>query len=177
VTVDIAAIEQHLWPRGGNRDVWMIVDGARDRKIYWEITNSHLECSCLYSGDIPFELEAVAPHLVQLEFEDKSTRELIRRAWGNSWGIFLTCDASMVRLRRHLRGFLVVQDWSGKRLVFRYYDPRVFREYLPTCTSDELKTVFGPVQQFWAENETSEHLLKFDFQRGTLVKSEIPVTS
>jgi hypothetical protein len=175
VSVDVVAIEQQLWPQGGNRDVWMIVDAARDRRIYWELTNSHLECTCLYSGDIPFELEAVAPHLAQLEFADKSTRELITRAWGKSWGVFLGCEANMKRLRRHLRTFLIVQDWSGKRLLFRYYDPRVLRVYLPTCTVEELKTVFGPIKQFWTENETAERLVSFDFTRGTLRKSEVDI--
>lgn len=177
MTIDLAAMERQLWPRGGNRDVWMILDGARDKKIYWELTNSHLECACLYSGDIPFELEAVAPHLVQLEFEDKSTRELIKKAWGKSWGVFLTCEANMKRLRRHLRTFLVVHDSRGKRLLFRYYDPRVLRTYIPTCRMDELKTVFGPIKQFLTENETSDRLLNFDFSRGTLLKSEIEVAT
>jgi hypothetical protein len=175
MNLDVMSVEQQLWPYGGNRDVWMIVDAARDKKIYWDLSNSHLECTCLYSGDIPFELEAVAPHLVQLEFEDSSTRDFIARSWGKSWGVFLNCEASMKRLRRHLRSFLLVQDWSGKRLIFRYYDPRVLRVYLPTCTSDELKSIYGPIKQFWTENDTADSLLKFDFNTGRLVKSDVSV--
>jgi hypothetical protein len=30
-------------------------------------------------------------------------------------------------------------------LLFRYYDPRVLRVYLPSCRPSELETVFGPV--------------------------------
>ena len=100
--VDVSAIETQLWPHGSNRDVYMVLDGARDRRIYSDLMNSHLIYSCLYSGDIAYEIEIAAPHLVQLEYEDKSTRSLIQRAWGNSWGIFLKSDARMERLRRHL---------------------------------------------------------------------------
>jgi hypothetical protein len=175
--LDYAAIERQLWPYGGDRDVWMIIDPARERRIYFDLINSHLEYTCLYSGNIADELEAVAPHLVQLGFEDKDTRELVTRSWGRSWGVFLRCPARMERLRRHLRTFLMVNDWTGKRLLFRYYDPRVLRVYLPTCTAEELKTVFGPVTDFWTEDSSSQQLLGFSFSRGRLAESNIPVTA
>ena len=90
--VDVGAIESQFWPYGSNRDVYMVLDGARDRRIYSDLMNSHLIYSCLYSGDLAYEIEVAAPHLVQLEYEDKSTRSLIQRAWGNSWGIYLKSD-------------------------------------------------------------------------------------
>lgn len=173
---DIAAIEQRFWPAGSNRDVYMILDGGRDRRIYSDLMNSHLIYSCLYSGDIPFELEVAAPHLVQLEFEDKFTRTLIEKSFGKSWGVFLKSDTRMERLRRHLRTFLRVKSWRGQSLVFRYYDPRILRIYLPTCTSDELQRVFGPIQQFWTENEDADGLLQFQFSRGKLTQETIDVT-
>ena len=174
--VDIEAIEQEFWPYGGNRDVYMIIDAAHDRRIYSDLVNSHLNYSCLYSGDLPFELEVAAPHLIQLEFEDKYSRDLIERSWGKSWGIFLKSETRMERLRRHLRTFLRVRSYDGKILLFRYYDPRVLRVYLPTCTSDELQTVFGPIKHFWTENEEAESLLRFDFVRGKLQEQQISVT-
>jgi hypothetical protein len=173
VTPDIARIEQQLWPNGAGRSVYMILDGARDRRIYSDLMNSHLIYSCLYSGDLAFELEVAAPHLVQLEFEDKFTRGLIQRSWGNSWGVFLKSDTRMERLRRHLRSFLRVKNWRGQNLVFRYYDPRILRVYLPTCTTDELQTVFGPIQQFWTENDDADTLLEFSFHRGKLTQDNI----
>jgi hypothetical protein len=173
--VDIDAIERQLWPYGSNRDIWMILDGARDRRIYSDLMNSHLIYSCLYSGDIAYELEVAAPHLVQLEFEDKSTRSLIQRAWGNSWGIFLKSDARMERLRRHLRTLLTVRSWRGEQLLFRYYDPRILRVYLPTCTTDEIRTVYGPITHYSTETESGESMLRFDSQLGKLMQEEIRV--
>jgi hypothetical protein len=60
--------------------------------------------------------------------------------------------------------------------MFRYYDPRVLRVYLPTCTSDELKTVYGPVQQYFAETDTGEGLTRFEVKTGKLVAEELDVT-
>ncbi len=172
-------LEDTLWPKGGARDVWAIVDGARERRVYITLLDSYLNYKCLYSGTLPPELEASAPYLVQLEHEDQYTRRLLNLAWGNSWGVFLKCDTSIETLRRHLRGFLLVQDWRARRLVFRYYDPRVLRVYLPTCTPEELRTVFGPIERFWMEDESPETMLEFRFDGRKLQvgQTSFPVES
>jgi hypothetical protein len=171
----LARIEEQFWPKGERRDVWMILDAARDRRIFRMLLESHFDYSCLYSGTLPPALEIVAPYLVQLEFEDRYTRRLIEQAWANSWGVFLRSNTRMDKLRRHLRSFLVVRDPKGESLVFRYYDPRVLRVYLPTCTREELRTVFGPVECFWTEAENTETLLEFKFDQAKMSSNIIPL--
>lgn len=173
----LSRIEEYLWPHGERRDVWLIADAARDREIFRMLLECHLNYSCLYSGPLPSALEIAAPYLVQLDYDYRDTRRFIREAWGNNWGVFLRCDASLERLRRHLRGFLVVRDPGGSRLVFRYYDPRILRIYLPTCTKDELDSVFGPIECFWTEGITTENLLEFRFERGKLVQRTLSLTA
>ena len=163
-------MEENLWPRGEKRDIWMILDAARDRMIFRMLLECGLEYSCLYSGPLPPALEIAAPYLVQLEYQDRYTRRFLENAWGNSWGVLLKCDAGLNKLRRHLRQFLVVRDPRGSRLVFRYYDPRVLRVYLPTCNTEELRTVFGPIQCFWTESKTADNMLEFRFSQGKLVQ-------
>jgi hypothetical protein len=70
---------------------------------------------------------------------------------------------------------LVVRDSSGNRLVFRYYDPRVLRVYLPTCVTAELRTVFGPIEGFWTESESPEKMLEFRFRDRGLEERTIPL--
>jgi hypothetical protein len=53
-------------------------------------------------------------------------------------------------------------------MLFRYYDPRVLRVYLPTCVTSELRTVFGPIDCFWTEAERSEKMLEFAFRNNLL---------
>ena len=160
MNLSVSWIEEVLWPRGERRDIWMIVDGARDPSIFPVLLGCHLNYSCLYSHVRP-ALEAAAPYLVQLEYLDSDTRRILKRAWGKSWGILLKCDLRVDRLRRHLRQFLVVRDQRGNRLVFRYYDPRVLRVYLPASAAEELRSVFGPIQFFWTEGESPEDMLEF----------------
>jgi len=87
--------------------------------------------------------------------------------------VFLKSGSSLPRLRKHLREFLVVRDAAGRRLVFRYYDPRVLRVYLPTCTTDELRTVFGPIDTFWMEGEDPAEMVEFVFDGRKLHRNSI----
>ncbi|MBC7925575.1 MAG: DUF4123 domain-containing protein, partial [Bryobacteraceae bacterium] len=122
----LTRIENLLWPHGFRRDVWMIVDAARDASIFGMLLDCfYSQHWCLFSGSLSPELTVVAPYLIQLDYDDQKTRRFIRRAWGNSWGVFLKCDTRLDTLRRHLRRFLVVRDPQGSQLMFRYYDPRV----------------------------------------------------
>ena len=166
-------LEKCLWPHGFRRDTWMVVDGARDPRIRPLLRELHLEHYCLYRGQLPPALEAAAPYLVQLDPDDPETRRFLGQAWGNSWGIFLKCGAHANTLRRHLREFLVVRDADGNRLVFRYYDPRVLRIFLPTCTAGELRELFGPIDVFWAEDERPDSVLEFGCDQTGLIGRRI----
>ena len=170
-------VMRELWPRPNTRDVWAILDGARDRRVYGFLLDSYLNYSCLYAGPLPPEVEIAAPYLVQLEPDDKYTQRLIEQSWGNSWGVFLKCDIRMERLRKHLRTFLKVRDHRNRSLVFRYYDPRVLRVYLPTCVASELATVYGPIDRFWIESESPDTLLEFRFDRKSLIQKRVSVTA
>lgn len=157
-------IIETLWPGSAPKgsSVWAILDAARDERIYPALLTSRLEFLSLYSGKLPETLKRAAPYLVELAPTYRFTRPLLDMGWGQSWGVFLRTRDSR-NLRHHLRGFLRVQDESGRTLVFRYYDPRVLRVYLPTCLPGELKTVFGPIDAFLVEGARGEQLLEFSF--------------
>lgn len=166
-------VEGCLWPNGFSRDAWMIVDAARDQRIFGLLLDCfYSQHTCLFSGAIGPQLQMVAPYLVQLDHDDQKTRRFISQAWGNSWGIFLKCDTRLETIRRHLRTFLRVRDESGRHLMFRYYDPRILRVYLPTCTASELSAVFGPIEHFLVEDERPDTLLQFSREGQELLTKE-----
>jgi hypothetical protein len=125
--------------------IYAVLDGARDRHIRGFALDSHAPCWCLYRGELPAALENAAPWLLRLTPGSAYTDELFARGWNESWGILLASRAPSRDLRRHLRRFLLARTEAGRKLLFRYYDPRVLRIYLPTCTPDELATFFGPI--------------------------------
>lgn len=145
-------VELALWPQGESTpgSLWAILDCARDRQIHGQLVMSRLDYQCLYAGDVPTELRLVAPHMVELSPRYAFTRSLLSQGWGKSWGVFARIS-DPTALRHHLRKLLTVRDEAGRKLLFRFYDPRVLRNYLPTCTRNELAEVFGPVTRYLTE--------------------------
>jgi hypothetical protein len=170
------AVLKVLWPEGSasKLSVWGILDCARDPKIYLALLESRLEFRCLYSGRLPRALESNAPHLVELLPGHRLTLRWLEEGWGRSWGVMVKIDDSS-NLRHHLRKFLKVRDEGGRTLLFRYYDPRVLRAYLPTCTDDECAQLFGPVHAYIAEASDGEGGLEFGLRQGRLVQQRFVI--
>ena len=42
---------------------------------------------------------------------------------------------------------------GGKRMIFRFYDPRVMRIFIPTCDAEQRTEFFGNIQHFFVEAE------------------------
>ena len=156
-------------------DVYAVLDCARDRRIHPWIHRRALDFTSLYRGPVAPALDRCAPYLVHLYRRQAFTRELLTLGWGNNWGIFLATTASMETLRVHLRRFLRVRDERGRRLLFRYYDPRVLRVYLPTCRADELRFVFGPIARVQVENTSADALIRFHDDHGTLITESVRI--
>jgi hypothetical protein len=175
-------IQQTLWPEGlpGFTKVFTIVDGAQDRRIYGAVDGSRQDRSSLYSvdrrwggQDLPWQLLMAGPYLVELDPDELFTRYLLRNGWDRHWGIFFRSDADMQKVRRHFRDLLVVRDEKGRKLMFRYYDPRVLRAYLPTCLPGELRTIFGPVNVYLVPGDDPETVIVFRFDGAHLSKDVI----
>jgi hypothetical protein len=155
--------------------LYAILDAARDTRIHSRLCESRIEAVSLFRGDKALELADVAPYLVPLHREDDFIDWLLTYGWGNSWGIVVETTAGLRELRRHFQGFVMAYDPQGKPLYFRFYDPRVFRIYLPTCNESELKTVFGPVSSFYAEGEDPNWLIQYVLAAGKLVERKVRI--
>jgi len=157
--------------------VFAILDGASVPGLQQKLIDHEPPNVCLYAGDLKPDMKEVAPYLVKLDREGPFTDWIFERGWGQHWGVFVESGADLTVLRRHLRSFLKVHDPSGKPLLFRYYDPRVLRVYLPTCNAEELKTLFGPVQAYAMEDESGAGLLRFRLKNGALAKQTEQIPS
>ncbi|HBY59449.1 MAG TPA: DUF4123 domain-containing protein [Solibacterales bacterium] len=177
MTITQSAVREALWPENlpSRMNVYAILDGARDKRIFEAVLRTYQEKCCLFAGDLPWQVEQAAPHLVQLDPDEALTRVVCQQGWGNAWGIFLRTETSFVRLRKHLRRFLRVRDERGKWMLFRYYDPRVMRIYLPTCNAHELETVFGPIDTFVVEDAGAVRALEYRMERNKLKITEVPL--
>ena len=171
----VSLARQRLWPAGAAAaSVWAVLDLARDPRIYALLLESRLEFLSLYSGRLPRELERVSPHMVELLPGHAFTARLIEQSLGMSWCVFMRID-DPTALRPHLRKLLKVRAEDGRTLIFRWYDPRVLRAYLPTCRPDEQRAFFGPMTSMWAEGEGGRSLLEFRFDRRGFGTQTIPL--
>jgi hypothetical protein len=164
VRVDTAAVVRQLWPPSfSDTSVFALLDGARDRRIEPMIRESELEAECLYAGDLTRRLRAAAPHIVRLEPTSELLEAMLTDGWSQSWGVFALGwrGATLARLKRHFRQFLRAKDEAGNVLIFRFYDPRVLRVYLPTCTAEEARAFFGPVDMFLMEGDRPDRLMAY----------------
>lgn len=147
--------------REGEDALFGVLDAARDEQVVPFLYGSGLQFQSLYEGLRGEELALVAPYLVSFPPDASAFPELVEQAWGESWGVFLRASASFRDLRRHLRRLLRVELDGGEQVLFRFYDPRVLRAYLPTCTGDEAAQFFGPVICFVTEGRRGESALRF----------------
>ncbi len=136
-----------------NEPLYAVLDGARDRAIRGWLVSTRAPSWCLYAGALTEPLLDAAPHLLRLGRGHPYVDVLFERGFGNAWGVLLACSGPARALRRHLRTFLRVRTEDGRYMAFRWYDPRVLRLYLPTCTPGELASVFGPISAFACEGE------------------------
>jgi hypothetical protein len=105
---------------------------------------------------------------VRLEADSPFTEWVLRDGWGVHWGVFIVSAANLRTLRNHFREFLRVELPDRRTVLFRYYDPRVFRSFVPACNAAELGKFFGPVQSFVVEGETPEAGVKYSLAGNAL---------
>ncbi|MEI8394317.1 MAG: DUF4123 domain-containing protein [Rhodospirillaceae bacterium] len=150
---------QVLYPEPFNPEapsfLYAVLDAARDPAIYRALYDHEGEVPirCLYQGDLAQELSEVAPYLVQLDREAPFTAWLLENSWGNSWGILARSPELFDEVRRHFRKFTIVSTEAGKSLLFRFYDPRVLRNFLPIATPDQVQQLFGVIEKYVLEDE------------------------
>jgi hypothetical protein len=171
-----------LWPKGDQLttpQVYAVLDGARDKRIVPMIRLSRLEYMCLYGGRLSPALEAAAPYLVHLTPKAAFFRQLVEDGWGQSWGIITVVppDVTLQQQRRHLRTLLRVQDPDGRVLVFRFYDPRVLRTFLPTCSGDQAREVFGPIPSIVAESADAAAMIAYARRNHGVESHRVPLAA
>ena len=127
--------------------LYMVLDGARDPRIVELLHEAPDEHRSLYEGTRGEALEAVAPYLVRLRDDSGLLERLILEGWERRWGVFLASPLSFRDMRRHLRRFLMVEvEDTRQRLYFRFYDPGVLREFMPTCSVRQVADLLGEAE-------------------------------
>jgi hypothetical protein len=141
--------------------LFAILDAARDPLVYLRITECAERKQSLYEGPEADRLSFFAPYLISLPRNSPFLEQLVREGWGNAWGVYLTCDKPFEEVRRHLRHFLMVElEGKKQKVLFRFYDPRVLREFLAQCIPKEATEFFGPIKRYVLEGKDQGEVLR-----------------
>jgi len=167
-----SVLREHLFA-DPNASVFALLDGASVAGLVQKLWETKPEHYCLFPGELEPDMAEVAPYVVKLDPDAPFTQWVMDGAWGNHWGVFAVAPATGRQMRGHCRSLVEVFGPDGDPMIFRYYDPRVLRTFLPTCQAQELNEMFGPTLTYWAEAEDPDVLLCFRNEQGTLGKQEI----
>jgi hypothetical protein len=162
----IGALAQLLWMSPDDR-VYVLLDGASIPNLLDRLYgDKRPEFECLHRGELEPDMAEVAPYLVALDRGSEFAEWVMAQGWGNHWGIFAVSQSDLRALHFHLRTLTMVYSPEGKPMLFRYYDPRVLRTFLPTCVPEQIRQMFGPVARFVAEGESPAAALTFTHVNG-----------
>lgn len=124
-----------LGPARDAGSLYGVFDSARDPRIIVLLNESIEEHASLYEGDKAAVLDDVAPYMVKFAPDSRLLERLLAEGWGKSWGLYLIAPEPWKIVRRQLRRFLMVLDeGANERMYFRFYDPRVMREFHSVAT-------------------------------------------
>lgn len=143
-----------------------LVDAARDPQLFPLIKQTP-EHACMFAGEIEPPLDRASPYIVRATPNNPLFHAWREQGWGQSWGIWCRAAGPLADVRRHFRKFLQAQLPDGKVVLFRFYDPRVWRVYLPTCEPADLAGWFAGIDEYAAEAETGG-LVRYRFDGGAL---------
>lgn len=138
----------------GRRGLYAVLDAARASRVLVLLNEAVDAHASLYDGEGGRAFDDVAPYLVQLRPDSQLLVKLIAEGWGDAWGIWIVGGGEFEAVRRHLRKFLKVDDRAGgRRLLFRFYDPRVLRSFVEVAKPAQADELTGEFEELLFERE------------------------
>lgn len=149
----LSELQALLFPQGAaSPSVWAVLDGARSSQVHRVLLASRLEVRSLFEAPVAHAVARAGPQLVELPFGHRLLADWLEHAWHDHWGVLLRSD-DPTAVRHHLRKLLKVQGLGPRPVLFRFYDPRVLRAFLPQAEAAQWPSFFGPVQTWFAVDE------------------------
>jgi len=158
---------------GPQTKTYCVLDGAAIEGLPMRLYDLDPMHECLIRGELTPDMVHVAPYVAFLIPDDEFSKWVLENTLGKNAVIFINTRFSMTEMRNHLRALMNVCDEKGDPLLFRYYDPRVFRKFLPTCDSEQIETFFGKIDRFYVETEDGEGFAEYTQKDGKLAVRDL----
>lgn len=142
-------IEQYKKDTSPTLKVYFVLDA--NKMPFFRSLHLNAKVKSLFQGKFGDDTEKVAPYLIEVIRDETHihTGEMmglfsLKSAlhnfnWEDNLGIFIHSYADFDTLYQHLRKFPMIQDERKKWLFFRFYDPKVLRNYLAIISKHPAK--------------------------------------
>ena len=126
-------------------------------------------------GNLHPEVKKVSPHLVELHADDPLTRLWQGEGWGQNWGLWIESRTDLHAIHRRMRHFTQAKLPSGEGpVLFRFWDPRVFRVYMPLVEAADLAAWFQDIDGYVAEAEDGKGAVRYRLEGSNLARQDYP---
>jgi len=125
--------------------VYAVVDASRDSRI-----PAFLDASGESYASLDPDMKVPA-FMVHLPRESRLLDVLIKDGWSHGWGFYCATSSAFDELCAHWRNYLTLHTEDGRKLTFRFWDPRVMRALVPMMSAQEGADFFGPVGRLLVE--------------------------
>jgi hypothetical protein len=185
--IDFSRLKQ-IAPSSG---IYAIIDLASEDEIYDYLLIYEPRYRCLYDGELKIQYEVVAPHIVELQEECEFTKWYLAQTSNKNQGIFIQSSYDIDVLTEHFMHYAIIEidsndldeaEVAGEfnvqttHALFAFYDPRVFREWMPTLPKKERETFYSLLESIMVQNPKEEkEFLLYEEQNNLLFMDTIQI--
>jgi hypothetical protein len=160
----------------GSTKLYGVIDCARAPEAFEHLARLEPDAAdCLFAGRLDPQVRRASPFVVELAPSDPLSKLWRSSGWGKAWGLLFSSTASLPVVRRRLKHFTMVRlpDGSGP-VLFRFWDPRVFRTFLPTVEPSDLSPWFEDIDRYIVETPDGAGSLRYALDGGALSVEQGP---
>lgn len=134
----------HTYVEGHVSPTWLLLDATASDDIPGYLTDDRTKMHSLLQGRAARELLLEAPYLVEVSQQCRLCQAFYATGIREDWGIALVSTASHRALIEQLRKGLWAQI-NRENHFFRYYDPRIARDWLLGLGQPQLSEFCGEI--------------------------------
>jgi Domain of unknown function (DUF4123) len=138
----IPATRRNLERLASESNLFAVIDRCDAPEAARLIAQAGQRSCCLFPEEAERKYPDAAPYLI--EVSEPLLDPVLSLLASKPQGILAASKTPLIGLRHQFRYFTSATLPDGKTWLFRFYDPRVLRAFIHSCSPDELRCFYGP---------------------------------
>jgi hypothetical protein len=151
-----------------------VIDTAQDPALL-PLVKQCAEHVSIISGQLDPQLAAALPWVIALDPREPLVARWHSEGEGRNWGILVQSPMTLGHVKLLFKKFINAQLPDGRVVLFRFYDPRVFRTFIRAAQPAERAPWFRGITHYSVESERPGHYHDFTLRDGALFDGARPV--